>query len=267
MISRRTVAVGLERVGLQRSAYTLWEWGRSVQAFPELLIRGRGQGADGLPLPPPLHRVQVTASPTRTSSSHRATEPSARSATRWSAPGGAWKSGAVLDFGCGCGRVMRRWADVSGPAFFGSDYNPNLINWCREPPVRTVRGERSRTAPTVRRRTVRSRVRTVGVHPSDRAAAARLDGRAASGDPPRWPARASPPAETPGPGSSPKSSVSDMTRDNPWCVTAKSTGTNLCAVFHPWGHVRDLAAGFTVKESLAAGLADGAQDVHIAERM
>jgi SAM-dependent methyltransferase len=41
--------------------------------------------------------------------------------------------GAVLDFGCGCGRILRhmgyRFKDVK---FFGTDYNPLLIEWCRE---------------------------------------------------------------------------------------------------------------------------------------
>lgn len=39
--------------------------------------------------------------------------------------------GAVLDFGCGCGRVARHWPAVSGAAVTGVDYNPELIAWCR----------------------------------------------------------------------------------------------------------------------------------------
>ncbi len=39
--------------------------------------------------------------------------------------------GAILDFGCGCGRVARWWADLHGPRLFGSDYNPRLTVWCR----------------------------------------------------------------------------------------------------------------------------------------
>jgi SAM-dependent methyltransferase len=38
---------------------------------------------------------------------------------------------AVLDFGCGAGRVMRHWADLVGPSFHGADSNPRLIAWCR----------------------------------------------------------------------------------------------------------------------------------------
>lgn len=39
--------------------------------------------------------------------------------------------GAVLDFGCGVGRVLRHWANIPGPEFHGTDYNPSLIEWCR----------------------------------------------------------------------------------------------------------------------------------------
>ena len=38
---------------------------------------------------------------------------------------------SVLDFGCGVGRVMRHWHKTQGPTWHGTDYNPELINWCR----------------------------------------------------------------------------------------------------------------------------------------
>ena len=40
--------------------------------------------------------------------------------------------GSVLDFGCGAGRVIRQWADLNGPALHGTDYNPDLVSWCRD---------------------------------------------------------------------------------------------------------------------------------------
>ena len=40
--------------------------------------------------------------------------------------------GSILDFGCGTGRVLRRWADLHGPEIHGTDYNPKLTAWCRE---------------------------------------------------------------------------------------------------------------------------------------
>ena len=37
----------------------------------------------------------------------------------------------VLDFGCGCGRILRWWYD-SPASLHGCDYNPKLVEWCAE---------------------------------------------------------------------------------------------------------------------------------------
>ena len=37
----------------------------------------------------------------------------------------------ILDFGCGCGRVIRHLYAMTGARFHGSDYNPQLIEWCK----------------------------------------------------------------------------------------------------------------------------------------
>ena len=37
---------------------------------------------------------------------------------------------SILDFGCGCGRIIRHWKQDS--RLCGSDYNPVLAGWCRE---------------------------------------------------------------------------------------------------------------------------------------
>jgi 2-polyprenyl-3-methyl-5-hydroxy-6-metoxy-1,4-benzoquinol methylase len=37
----------------------------------------------------------------------------------------------ILDFGCGCGRVVRHLHGMTGARFSGSDYNPQLIEWCQ----------------------------------------------------------------------------------------------------------------------------------------
>jgi len=39
---------------------------------------------------------------------------------------------AVLELGCGCGRVLRYWGSVHGPEIHGTDYNPRLIEWYRQ---------------------------------------------------------------------------------------------------------------------------------------
>jgi SAM-dependent methyltransferase len=38
-------------------------------------------------------------------------------------------SDALLDFGCGCGRVLRHWTDLQDVAIYGCDYNAQLVEW------------------------------------------------------------------------------------------------------------------------------------------
>jgi len=38
---------------------------------------------------------------------------------------------SVLDFGCGCGRVLRHLCGYEGVSFHGCDYNPRLVRWCK----------------------------------------------------------------------------------------------------------------------------------------
>jgi SAM-dependent methyltransferase len=38
---------------------------------------------------------------------------------------------AILDFGCGCGRLLRHWRDLPGSvALHGTDYNRKAVRWC-----------------------------------------------------------------------------------------------------------------------------------------
>jgi SAM-dependent methyltransferase len=47
---------------------------------------------------------------------------------------------AILDFGCGSGRVTRWWVDLRGPRVFGCDYDGRLAVWCqRNLPFATVK--------------------------------------------------------------------------------------------------------------------------------
>src|SRR5678815_5338804 len=39
---------------------------------------------------------------------------------------------AILDFGCGVGRIMRHWNRLQHPALHGTDYNPRLVEWCKQ---------------------------------------------------------------------------------------------------------------------------------------
>lgn len=38
---------------------------------------------------------------------------------------------AILDFGCGCGRMLRHLHGLKHTKVYGTDYNPRLAEWCR----------------------------------------------------------------------------------------------------------------------------------------
>lgn len=40
------------------------------------------------------------------------------------------QAGSLFDFGCGCGRLARWWAELPNTEVHGSDYNPELVAWC-----------------------------------------------------------------------------------------------------------------------------------------
>lgn len=86
---------------------------------------------DGLPVPP----LRLVRSSTGTSS------------LRWYFDGGVLAAESItgilaahgvdlqrlrslLDFGCGCGRVIRHWAGLPG-SIHGCDYNRQSVRWCR----------------------------------------------------------------------------------------------------------------------------------------
>jgi cyclopropane fatty-acyl-phospholipid synthase-like methyltransferase len=39
--------------------------------------------------------------------------------------------GAILDFGCGCGRVLRLWKELRRTEIHGTEYNAGLARWCK----------------------------------------------------------------------------------------------------------------------------------------
>jgi SAM-dependent methyltransferase len=117
----------LRGLGLALPAFRIREFWRG------LARRGRRvESPDGHPIPPPKLIVLVTGS----------------ADTAWYTEGGrlgiesicgvlrdAGVSPAdfrsILDFGCGCGRVIRRWRSITPAVLYGTDYNPQLVEWCR----------------------------------------------------------------------------------------------------------------------------------------
>jgi SAM-dependent methyltransferase len=103
--------------------------------FREGLAAPRERGAqleapDGLPLPPVGLRVRVvgTGDPAAFLRGSVRTADVIQSVL---AEAGVDLTGAVLDFGCGCGRIARRWASL-GLDMHGCDYNEAAVRWCRE---------------------------------------------------------------------------------------------------------------------------------------
>jgi SAM-dependent methyltransferase len=94
-------------------------------------IEGPRMGQDGLPLPPSRLMRLVAASDDVTWFLEGG-ELAASSMRAVLARNGVTIEhlGAILDFGCGAGRVLRHWKDLNGPALHGTDYNPELIAWC-----------------------------------------------------------------------------------------------------------------------------------------
>ena len=89
------------------------------------------RGPDGLPLPPASLRARVSAPgdagfflEAGRSQADFVRELVARNGSRME------DMGAILDFGCGCGRLARWWSGLGGPAIHGCDTKPDLVEWC-----------------------------------------------------------------------------------------------------------------------------------------
>src|SRR5689334_5937512 len=117
----------LRAVGLAPSAFRLRERLRGLASG-----RGSTGSPDGFPIPPAKLIVLVTGS----------------GDTAWYTEGGKFGAESILqiltdagispgdfqsilDFGCGCGRVIRHWRPLTRAQLHGTDCNPKLIKWCR----------------------------------------------------------------------------------------------------------------------------------------
>jgi SAM-dependent methyltransferase len=125
---KATLLAVLHRLGLLRPAY------RAYEALAALRATARPASAaeDGLPVPPPglIVRVAGTADVGWFLESGRLAAASvgdalARHGRRLE------ELDALLDFGCGCGRVTRHWAGLDRTDVHGADANDRAVAWCR----------------------------------------------------------------------------------------------------------------------------------------
>jgi SAM-dependent methyltransferase len=116
----------LGRLGMLGLAFRAFERVQALRAGPD------PRPDDDLPLPPARLRVSVawTADAEWFLEGGRLAAESIRAALGRHGVEPE-RLGSLLDFGCGCGRVTRRWASLDGVTVAGSDMNVDAVEWCR----------------------------------------------------------------------------------------------------------------------------------------
>jgi SAM-dependent methyltransferase len=118
----------LGRAGLLAPAYRSYERLRAAR----LPRSPEPAPVDGLPVPPPHLIVRVAGKPDLAwflESGKLAASSIREALARAGAPMEGMSS--ILDFGCGCGRVVRYWAGLDAKVS-GSDLSGGAVDWCRE---------------------------------------------------------------------------------------------------------------------------------------
>ena len=120
----------MDKVHLARPAVQVYEYALAA-------TRGtatRGTQTDGLPLPPARLRAQIGPSHADARvflESGRIQAQLIRELLRDEGRP-VEDLDAILDWGCGCGRVLRHWSGLAGVHVFGCDINPKMVEWCRD---------------------------------------------------------------------------------------------------------------------------------------
>lgn len=118
----------LRRLRLLGPAFRAYERATSLRgrARPTIVFE------HGLPVPPPQLIVRVAGTPDVEwfLRGGRLAAGSIRAAL-WRQGRRVEELGAILDFGCGCGRVTRNWMALRGTDVFGSDTSEPAVEWCR----------------------------------------------------------------------------------------------------------------------------------------
>jgi SAM-dependent methyltransferase len=131
---KRSIARLLWRLGLARPAWALRQflWRFKPRALVNTLRYAVRGAADGQPMPRMWARVRVAGSPDpdwffasgslAAGSIRRAVADAGRDMAQME---------RILDFGCGCGRVLRHWKDLTAVHVCGSDFQVPLLRECQ----------------------------------------------------------------------------------------------------------------------------------------
>jgi SAM-dependent methyltransferase len=128
---RRAVLDAFDRLHLARPAVRGYELALAAKAS---LVGGKAVAPDGLPLPPAHMRAQIGplhADARFFLDSGRHNADVLRSLL--AADGSSIETcGSLLDWGCGCGRVLRHWSQLENVRVDGCDINEKMVAWCRD---------------------------------------------------------------------------------------------------------------------------------------
>ena len=103
---------------------------RGIEFFGTLAAGNAADGPDGLPVPPAILRMRVAGTKDVEWFLERGgklDEAIRKACTRGGAPLESRK--AILDFGCGCGGVLRRWQGLNA-RICGTDLYGPAVKWC-----------------------------------------------------------------------------------------------------------------------------------------
>jgi SAM-dependent methyltransferase len=118
-----------DRAHLARPAVRAYELALAARSS---LVGGQPTSADGLPLPPAHLRAQVGPLHADADFFLRSGKHNAdliRDLLRESGSS-LEELTSMLDWGCGCGRVLRHWSRLTNTRIFGCDIAPKMVEWC-----------------------------------------------------------------------------------------------------------------------------------------
>jgi SAM-dependent methyltransferase len=128
---RRSLLDLLDRLRLARPAVRAYEL---MLAARSSISRREPDAADGLPLPPARLRAQVGplhADADFFLQSGRHNAELIRDVLRQDGSS-VEELDVLLDWGCGCGRVLRHWSALPRTRVLGCDITPKMVEWCND---------------------------------------------------------------------------------------------------------------------------------------